>query len=112
MKRTIAFQIMILIVGALIWTPSLALEQNNGNWDLGLTQAENLPTYMAAKDGAEKEKEDTTIYVYTTPKGKKYHAKCCTHVKKSRQNDTLKKRTLSDAKKADFTACKVCEPPK
>ena len=49
----------------------------------------------------------SSVNVYVTANGKKYHTRSCRTLAKSKSVITL---TIDDAKKKGYTACKVCNP--
>ncbi|TLM80123.1 MAG: hypothetical protein FDZ75_08605 [Actinobacteria bacterium] len=51
--------------------------------------------------------EATTVYVYITKTGHKYHRSTCRYLRYSKIRVTLR-----DAKRRGYTACLVCRPPR
>ena len=49
----------------------------------------------------------SSVNVYVTPTGKKYHKRNCKTIAKSKTVTTL---TIESAKKKGYTPCKVCNP--
>ena len=62
---------------------------------------------QASQSSARVSTAKSTVCVYITDTGKKYHRWGCRYLKKSHY-----KKTLKWAKSCGYTACKVCKPPK
>lgn len=105
MRKTIAFQILILMIGVLVYTPALTVELERADHQQETISCCSQVDYKPAADTKEKEENDP--YVYVTKHGKKYHRESCSYLRQSK----IKIR-LSEAKRRNYTACSRCKPPK
>jgi len=103
MRRLLVFQVLILFICAVVYTPALSVERGDKEHEtIGIKE------YQSAKlnpNAAKKESEDP--YVYITNTGKKYHRKGCGYLKQSEE-----KIRLSEAKRRRYKPCSRCKPPR
>lgn len=105
MRKTIAFQILILFIGLLVYTPALTVTLEKADSQQKTILRSDQVDYEPAADTQEKKESKT--YVYITKTGKKYHHKSCSYLRKSKI-----KIELSKAKERGYKACSRCDPPK
>ena len=105
MKKAIAFQILILFIGVLVYTPALTVAVEKVDYQQETISHNSQVNYEHAADTQKKKKSDP--YVYITKTGKKYHREDCSYLRKSKI-----KTKLSEAKRRGYKACSRCNPPK
>lgn len=105
MRKTIAFQILILFIGAMVFTPAMSVRMECTDHQQGTAIYHSQVEYEPAA-GTDKAKKNDP-YVYITKTGKKYHNKSCRYLDKSRI-----RIKLSEAKRKGYKACLKCKPPK
>ena len=73
-----------------------------------LQSAAAVTGFIAYCSDSSRSEPDSTVTVYVTPKGKKYHYRSCRTLSRSREVTAL---SLREAKARGYTACRVCNPP-
>ena len=103
MRRLLVFQVLILFICAVVYTPALSAEKVEKEHEtIGIQEYQS----SELNPNAEKKKNEDPI-VYITKTGKKYHKGSCSSLRYSK----IKIR-LSEAKRKGYKACLKCKPPK
>jgi competence protein ComEC len=103
MKRLLVFQVLILFICAVVYTPAISAEKVEKEHEtIGIQKYQS----SELNPNVEKKKNEDPI-VYITKTGKKYHKDGCSYLRYSK----IRIR-LSEAKRKGYTPCSKCKPPK
>jgi hypothetical protein len=95
MHRLIRVASFVVIIMAILWSVRTTL----GNLVNGNTDA----TLVASYSAPDPQRDELKVTVYVTRTGEKYHRASCQHLRRSSIP-----MSLSEAKRAGYTPCKVC----
>jgi hypothetical protein len=99
MRNLIRLAAFLAVAAAVLWSAGIIPH----SFGFGSTDT----TLVASYAETDPQRDESKITVYVTRTGERYHRASCQHLRRSSIP-----MSLSEAKRAGYTPCKVCRPPR